>query len=345
MTTILRTPKAWPAILLPDRDAGGRPIRSTSTAAREAGAFAGLRRALHDLGPTGTIATIAASGLRGRGGAGFPTGEKWRPRPRAPRRPALRRGQRLRRGPVVARPTGPSSSATRTPSSRARSSPPSRSARARRSSRSGPTRPTRSGPLETALERMLAAGPRRRRRPRLRADGRGLDPAGPGRLHARRGDRPPEGPRGQARPARAAAAASRRARPVRPADGRPERPDPRRRPVDPRQRRRGVRRDRLEGEPRHDPRLGPGARRGRRRRGPDRDAAPRDRRPRRSRGPGAAELKALLVGGPSGGILPAELADTAVRVRRPARRSAPTSARARSSRPTSAPASSTSPGS
>ncbi len=44
----------------------------------KAGAFDGLRIAVRDLGATGTIATIAASGLRGRGGAGYPTGEKWR---------------------------------------------------------------------------------------------------------------------------------------------------------------------------------------------------------------------------------------------------------------------------
>lgn len=75
MTTILRTPADWPAILLP-RDETGDPL--DLDAARERGAFAGLRRALHDLGATGTIATVAASGLRGRGGAGFPTGEKWR---------------------------------------------------------------------------------------------------------------------------------------------------------------------------------------------------------------------------------------------------------------------------
>lgn len=36
----------------------------------------GLERAL-DLGPEGTIEEIKASGLRGRGGAGFPTGMKW----------------------------------------------------------------------------------------------------------------------------------------------------------------------------------------------------------------------------------------------------------------------------
>ena len=81
MTTILRTPKDWPAILLAG-DGGADAL--DLDAARGRGAFAGLRRSLHDLGPTGTIATIAASGLRGRGGAGFPTGEKWRAAAGAP---------------------------------------------------------------------------------------------------------------------------------------------------------------------------------------------------------------------------------------------------------------------
>jgi NADH:ubiquinone oxidoreductase subunit F (NADH-binding) len=65
---ILETPKGWPAILLP------RKAPSTT----DPGSFDGLRRAVRDLGPTGTIAVIAASRLRGRGGAGYPAADKWR---------------------------------------------------------------------------------------------------------------------------------------------------------------------------------------------------------------------------------------------------------------------------
>jgi NADH:ubiquinone oxidoreductase subunit F (NADH-binding) len=36
----------------------------------------GVRRA-HEIGPTATIDVVAQSGLRGRGGGGFPTGQKW----------------------------------------------------------------------------------------------------------------------------------------------------------------------------------------------------------------------------------------------------------------------------
>lgn len=75
----LETPKAWPAILLPR---GGRGAPATDPtdldAATRAGAFEGLRRVVRDLGATGTIAAIGASGLRGRGGAGFPAANKWR---------------------------------------------------------------------------------------------------------------------------------------------------------------------------------------------------------------------------------------------------------------------------
>ncbi len=43
---------------------------------RAADGFAGLERALH-MEPQEVVATITGSGLRGRGGAGFPTGIKW----------------------------------------------------------------------------------------------------------------------------------------------------------------------------------------------------------------------------------------------------------------------------
>ena len=61
--TILKTPATWPSILL------------APPAADEA--FGGLKRARR-LGPTGTIAEIADSGLRGRGGSGYSTAAKWR---------------------------------------------------------------------------------------------------------------------------------------------------------------------------------------------------------------------------------------------------------------------------
>ncbi len=75
MTTILRTPAAWPSILL--ARAGAADSTDLDVAVR-GGAFEGLKRAVRDLGATGTIATIASTGLRGRGGGGFPAGEKWR---------------------------------------------------------------------------------------------------------------------------------------------------------------------------------------------------------------------------------------------------------------------------
>jgi NADH-quinone oxidoreductase subunit F len=51
------------------------PVRNLE-AYRAAGGEKGLQAA-RKLGPTATIEEIAASGLRGRGGAGFPTGRKW----------------------------------------------------------------------------------------------------------------------------------------------------------------------------------------------------------------------------------------------------------------------------
>ncbi len=80
MTTVLKTPAEWPAVLLARAAArvpAGSDPADLDLAVRR-GAFEGLKRAVRDLGPGGTISTIASSGLRGRGGAGFPTGEKWR---------------------------------------------------------------------------------------------------------------------------------------------------------------------------------------------------------------------------------------------------------------------------
>ena len=77
MTTFLATPREWPQVVLGRRDAIAADAFGLDAAVR-AGAFEGLRRGVRDLGATGTIATVASSGLRGRGGAGFPTGEKWR---------------------------------------------------------------------------------------------------------------------------------------------------------------------------------------------------------------------------------------------------------------------------
>ena len=77
MSAFISTQRDFPSILT-GRVAALEKDPADLDAAVKAGAFDGLRIAVRDLGATGTIATIAASGLRGRGGAGYPTGEKWR---------------------------------------------------------------------------------------------------------------------------------------------------------------------------------------------------------------------------------------------------------------------------
>ncbi len=52
------------------------PIESIEAYLANGIAGAGIRRA-HELGPQATIDLVARSGLRGRGGGGFPTGQKW----------------------------------------------------------------------------------------------------------------------------------------------------------------------------------------------------------------------------------------------------------------------------
>jgi NADH:ubiquinone oxidoreductase subunit F (NADH-binding) len=83
MTTILATPAGLPRPILGDAVATIARDRALDrapdlAAAVAGGAFAALRSVVGDLGPTGTLLTIVASGLRGRGGAGYPAGAKWR---------------------------------------------------------------------------------------------------------------------------------------------------------------------------------------------------------------------------------------------------------------------------
>ena len=59
MVDRLKTPAGWPTILL---ERAGAADPTDLDAAVRAGAFDGLRAAVRDLGPTATIATIAASG-------------------------------------------------------------------------------------------------------------------------------------------------------------------------------------------------------------------------------------------------------------------------------------------
>ncbi|HSK92770.1 MAG TPA: NADH-ubiquinone oxidoreductase-F iron-sulfur binding region domain-containing protein [Candidatus Angelobacter sp.] len=56
----------------------GRVDPTSLASARQHGSYAALERAVTKLAPEEVIGEIEAAGLRGRGGSGFPTGEKWR---------------------------------------------------------------------------------------------------------------------------------------------------------------------------------------------------------------------------------------------------------------------------
>ena len=64
----------------------GDPGARTLQGYRKRGGYRGLTRAL-EIGPAAVIDEVKASGLRGRGGAGFPTGLKWSFMPKAAVKP------------------------------------------------------------------------------------------------------------------------------------------------------------------------------------------------------------------------------------------------------------------
>ena len=73
---ILKGARDWPAVLL---ERAGRMDAAAGIEAAEAlGAWEAYRTAVSDLTPDGVIRIVTESGLRGRGGAGYPTGTKWR---------------------------------------------------------------------------------------------------------------------------------------------------------------------------------------------------------------------------------------------------------------------------
>lgn len=72
---ILTGAPTWPSILL---GRAGTPEAATDIEAAEAaGAWTAWRQAAASLTPEQVIRLVTNAGLRGRGGAGFPTGEKW----------------------------------------------------------------------------------------------------------------------------------------------------------------------------------------------------------------------------------------------------------------------------
>ena len=61
--------------------------------------WAALAKALTEMTPDQIIEEVKKSGIRGRGGAGFPTGLKWQFCKAGPRRPEVHHVQRRRRRP------------------------------------------------------------------------------------------------------------------------------------------------------------------------------------------------------------------------------------------------------
>src|SRR6476646_8700975 len=55
----------------------GKPHSQFLESYRADGGYRALTKALHEMSPAQVTDTVKTAGLRGRGGAGFPTGVKW----------------------------------------------------------------------------------------------------------------------------------------------------------------------------------------------------------------------------------------------------------------------------
>jgi NADH:ubiquinone oxidoreductase subunit F (NADH-binding) len=75
---ILPGPKGMPTILLARIAAQKREPDVSLATAEDAGAWAAWKTAVRDSSPQQVIRLVADAGLRGRGGAAYPTGDKWR---------------------------------------------------------------------------------------------------------------------------------------------------------------------------------------------------------------------------------------------------------------------------
>ena len=154
------------------------------------GTYRGAVRAMTQMTPDAVIDEVIQSGLRGRGGAAFPTGQKWRLARQAAGRHQVRGLQRRRRRARAPTWTGRSWKAIPTRSSKACSSARTRSAPARASSTSAASIrwPSRSSntPSTEAEKRGLLGDEHPRQRLVVPRHG----PPRGGGLHLRRGDGP-----------------------------------------------------------------------------------------------------------------------------------------------------------